>query len=142
MVNRTHSMVKLKRDIDEVTRRGGRVIDSRTRIGKALMAWRAQLVTDLGGPEELSTQQLAVVDTILRTKLFLDSVDCWLAKQPHLADRKKKALIPALMQRQALADALTRNLAILGLARAKQREPSLRDFLTAHDRGEKSDQLS
>jgi hypothetical protein len=78
MANQTHSMSVLKRAIDEVASRGRKVIDTRTRLGKELMRWRGELVADLGGAEQLSTQQLALVDISMRTKLLLDSVDAWL----------------------------------------------------------------
>src|SRR5262245_55533943 len=39
----------------------------RTALGKALAQWRAELINDLGGPEAVSTQEVAVVDLAVRT---------------------------------------------------------------------------
>ena len=129
MANQTHSMTVLKAAIDEVASRGRKVIDTRTRVGKALMAWRGELVADLGGPEELSTQQLAIVDIAVRTKLLLDSVDAWLLRQPSIIDKRRRQLFPVVQQRTALADALARYLGSLGLARVAKQMPRLSDYL-------------
>jgi hypothetical protein len=108
----------LKHAINEVASRGRKVIDTRTRLGKELMRWRASLVEDCGGLEALSTQQLALVDICMRTRLLLDSVDAWLLRQPSIIDKRKRQLFPVVQQRTALADALARYLGTLGLARA------------------------
>ena len=126
-------MTVLKRAIDEVASRGRKVIDARTRVGKALMAWRGELVADLGGPDALSTQQLAIVDIAVRTKLLLDSTDAWLFRQPNIIDKRRRQLYPIVQQRTALADALARYLGTLGLARVAK-EPRLADYLKRGER--------
>jgi hypothetical protein len=130
MTGQTHSMSILKNAINEVADRGRKVIDTRTRVGKALMAWRAQLVADLGGAEQLSTQQQALVDISMRTKLLLDTIDHWLLRQPSLIDKRRRQLYPVVAQRTALADALARYLGLLGLSRVA-REARLSDYLKA-----------
>jgi len=122
-------MTVLKAALDEVAARGRKVIDTRTRVGKALMAWRGELVADLGGPEELSTQQLAIVDITVRTKLLLDSLDAWLLRQPSIIDKRRRQLFPVVQQRTALADALARYLGTLGLQRVAKQMPRLSDYL-------------
>lgn len=55
---------------------GSRMLPSaRTPLGRALREWRESLIADLGGPDAISTQQVAVVDMAVRTKLLVDSVD-------------------------------------------------------------------
>jgi len=103
-------MRMLKNAINEVAARGGKVVDGRTAIGKALQRWRAELVQDLGGEEALSTQQTAIVDIAVRTRLLLDSTDAWLIRQPSLIDKRKRQLYPIVARRTALADALARYL--------------------------------
>jgi hypothetical protein len=41
-------------------------------------AWRKELVADLGGETALSAQQRALVDAVVRTRLFLEHLDAWL----------------------------------------------------------------
>jgi hypothetical protein len=129
MANQTHSMTVLKRGIDEVASRGRKVVDMRTRLGKELMRWRGELVADLGGTEQLSTQQLALVDISMPTKLLLDTVDAWLLRQPSIIDKRRRQLFPVVQQRTALADALARYLGSLGLARVAKQMPRLSDYL-------------
>jgi len=43
-----------------------------------LAKWRADLIADLGGTDEISTQQSALVDLAVKSKLLLDSIDNWL----------------------------------------------------------------
>ena len=46
-----------------------------TALGRALHEWRDSLIADLGGMDTISTQQAALVDLAVRTKLLVDSVD-------------------------------------------------------------------
>jgi hypothetical protein len=105
------------------------VIDKRTAVGRALADWRQELVRDLGGPETVSTQQLAVIDLAVRTKLLLDSIDAWLLMQPTLVHHRRRALLPVVVQRQSLANALAHYLSLLGLERRPPKTVSLTDYL-------------
>jgi hypothetical protein len=96
---------------------GSRTIDRRTRVGRALAGWCADLARDLGGADQLSTAQRALIEQAATTRLILDSIDGWLAQQPSLIDRRKRALLPVVRERQSLADALVRYLSTLGLER-------------------------
>jgi len=60
---------------------------------------------------------MAVIDLSVKTRLLLDSIDAWLLTQPSLINARKRALLPAVRERQALADALARYLGQLGLER-------------------------
>lgn len=121
-----HGLTALKRAVKEL---GGRVIDRRTTLGKVLARWRVDLVADLGGAEGISTQEAAVVDLAVKTKLLLDSVDAWLLTQPSLVNARKRALLPVVLQRQQLADALARYMTALGLRRRAKPVPALGDYL-------------
>jgi len=60
---------------------GARAIDRRTKTGRALLQWRNELIEDLGGVDAVTTQQLAIVELAVKSKLMLDSIDAWLLKQ-------------------------------------------------------------
>lgn len=109
---------------------GPRALDGRTKVGRALEAWRTQLVGDLGGEAHVSTQQHAIIDLAVRTKLLLDSIDSWLLAQPSLINKRKRALLPAVRERTQLADALARYLAALGLERRAKQMQSLQEYLS------------
>jgi hypothetical protein len=109
---------------------GNRHLDKRTAAGRALVEWRDDLIRDLGG--DVSTHQDAIISLAIKTKLLLDSIDVWLLQQPTLIIKRKKAIIPAVAQRQQLADALARYMGQLGLAR-KAKLPSLSEILSSRD---------
>ena len=96
------------------------MIDRRTTLGKALHKWRSDLIADLGGQDNISTQQSALVDLAVKSKLLLDSIDAWLLTQPTLIHKRKKALLPVVLQRQTLVDGLARYLSQLGLERRQR----------------------
>jgi hypothetical protein len=138
VVNRTHGLKELKTAVNRLANRGGKVIDERTAVGKSLMRWRAQLVQDLGGQEALSTQQLAIVDIAVRTRLLLDSTDAWMVRQPSLINRHARQLYPVVQQRTALADSLVRQLTTLGLGRQAKKVFGLERVMAARPEAEKT----
>ncbi len=117
-----HGLTTLKQAVKGL---GGRVIDHRTTLGKALTKWRGDLIQDLGGKEAISTQREALVDLAVKSKLILDSIDAWLLTQPSLVNARKRSLLPAVRERQQLADGLARYLGQLGLERKAKEIPDL-----------------
>jgi len=87
---------------------GNALTSRRYKLGRLLWEWRQELIRDAGGEAAISTQQLAVIDLAVKTKLLLDSIDAWLLTQPSLIDKRRRALLPVVHERQALADALAR----------------------------------
>ena len=120
---RIHGHYMLKRAVMSL---GHRAIDGRTETGKALAKWRADLIRDLGG--DASTQELALVDLAVKSKLLLDSIDTWLLTQPTLINKRKKSVLPVVRERQQLADGLARYLTMLGVER-RSKEVSLQDYV-------------
>ncbi len=112
-----------------VTVRGLHAIDMRTAAAQALLAWKQELLRDLGGEENVSAQRITVVEMVVRTKLYIDHVDAWLMEQDSLVNRRKKSLLPVVKERQALVDSLSRLLSQLGLQRVPKAIPSLQDYL-------------
>jgi hypothetical protein len=106
-------------------------IDRRTHCARALLDWRRDLIADLGGEDAVTAQQRALVEVATRTKLYVDHLDAWLMGQRSLVNAKKKAAHPVLLQRQQLADALARHLAMLGLERKAKPVMSLDAYIKA-----------
>jgi hypothetical protein len=97
---------------------GSRALPSRsTALGRALHEWRTSLVADLGGPDAVSTQQLALIDLAVRTKLLTDSVDAYVLRMPSPVNKRKRSLHPVVRERQALVGQLQSILRDLGLER-------------------------
>jgi hypothetical protein len=100
-----------------VALRGLHAIDQRTAPARALVAWRAELIAALGGETNLSPQRRKLIELAARAALLLDHVDAWIFEQPNLVNRRNKSLVPALLQRQSLAEHLAKLLDRLGLDR-------------------------
>ena len=124
---RKHGLVALKRAVSTL---GRRTIDGRTLVGKALAAWRSDLIADLGGLDAVSTQELALIEEAVKTKLILDSLDSWLLSQSTLINRRSRAALPAVRDRNALVTTLRGLLGDLGLRRRTQEAPDLAAYLT------------
>lgn len=127
-----HGTTALKQAVKTL---GSRVVDRRTTMGKALAAWRSELLSDLGGVEAVSTQELALVEEAVKTKLILDSVDAWLLSQPTLVNKRNRSVLPAVRDRQALVSTLRGLLGDLGLKRRTRTEPTLGDYLASKGNG-------
>jgi hypothetical protein len=103
----------------KVKLRGLHAIDCRTAAAQALLAWRKELFESLGGENACNPEKKALVDLAVRTRLFIENLDFWLLGQQSLVSAKHRAVLPALRERQALADSLARYLAQLGLGEQK-----------------------
>ena len=132
----THGIMALRRAVEGL---GNRVVSRRTKVGRALWKWRSELLDDLGGIEAVSTQELALVEEAVKTKLILDSVDAWLLTQSTLIMRKTRGVLPAVRDRQALVSTLRGLLSDLGLKRRSKAMPSLGEYLATRGNGSQSD---
>jgi hypothetical protein len=121
-----HGLYKLE---SRLRLKGWDAIDWRTRGAKQLSAWRSELTASLGGEDNITPQRKAILEAVCRSRLFLESIDLWLLEQPSLILKRKRSLLPALVQRQALCDSLMRQLQAIGLERVPAPIPSLQDYL-------------
>jgi len=117
---------------------GARALPPRsTALGRALHEWRASLIADLGGDDAISTQQLALVDMAVRTKLLVDSVDAYVLAMPSPVNRQRRCLHPVVRERQALVGQLQSILRDLGLERRARPVPDLAAYLATRATPEK-----
>jgi hypothetical protein len=103
-------------------------IDKRSLAARHLFRWKKQLVAALGGEGEISPQRMCLVDLAVRTRLFVESLDAFLVGEKSLMNGKAKSVLPVLMQRQTLADSLTKILKTLGLNRQHGKILSLKEY--------------
>jgi hypothetical protein len=95
--------------------RGFSAIDRRTAAAREHLALRSELANAVGGEAHLTPQVRKLIDLAARASALLDHVDAWLFQQRSLVNARAKTLLPVLVQRQAIADHLTRLLDKLGL---------------------------
>jgi hypothetical protein len=119
-------------ELRELQHAGTEVIDQ-TPLGPSMRVWRADLIVDLGGQENLTVQELALVDATVRTKTLLEAVDHWLFCQPRLASRRR-GLLPVVVQRATLLHGLRGLLSDLGLKRRQRDVESLATYLARRER--------
>ena len=112
--------------------RGLTAIDMRTAAAQALLAWRRELIADLGGEEAVSAQQRMLIELAARTRLYVDSIDAWIMEQPSLVNARKRSVHPVVLQRQQLVDALARYMTQLGLERKAREAKDLKSYLAEH----------
>jgi hypothetical protein len=111
--------------------RGLAGIDKRSQVARALLAWKKELLQDLGGEESISAQRMTLVEMAVRTRMYIDHVDGWLLEQPRLVLTRKKSVLPVLLQRQQMVDSLGRLLKELGLERIPKKVPTLQEYLAS-----------
>jgi hypothetical protein len=107
----------------------GRLPSRSTALGRALHEWRESLIADLGGIENVTTQQLALVDLAVRTKLLVDSVDAYVLAMPSPVNRQKRCLHPVVRERQSLVNQLQSLLRDLALDWKTPPVPTLAEYL-------------
>ena len=121
-----HGLTALKRTVKA---RGISELDGRTAAVRSVNEWRAQIIADLGGLENIPAAKLVLVEMACRTRVLVDHADVFLLSQPSIINRRRKAFIPLVAQRQALCDSLARLCTQIGLARVPKAIPSLQDYL-------------
>ena len=88
-------------------------LDKRTTQYRTVAAWRNEIIVAMGGLDELSFQQLAIVDVVVSTKMLMDCLDAERATQEPIL--KGRHIIGYTRVRQQLDDALDRYMGLLGL---------------------------
>jgi hypothetical protein len=124
--NTTHGIVATKKALKVL---GSRAIDARTTLGKQLKAWRQELVADLGGFDQVSVQELAIIDNLVKKKLIADSVAVYVMKAKKLVKGRRLSTDPVVEQWFRLTDSIANDLKTLGLKRRAKPTQSLGDLL-------------
>jgi hypothetical protein len=105
-------------------------LDGRSALAQAMSAYKADLVSSLGGEGNLSAQELTVVEICAKDWLILQSIDSYIL-QAGTFNRRKKSCYSITTQRMQIADSLIRRLQALGLARRSKPCQTLNQLLQA-----------
>jgi hypothetical protein len=122
-----------------VNLKGFTAIDRRTVASRSAMAWRSELLADLGGAESLGAAKMALIESATRTWLYVQHLDAWLLEQGSLVNGRRKGVHAVVKERLLLVESLQRTLVALGLDRAQPKAPSLEEVAErlARDRAER-----
>lgn len=124
-----HGVSSMKKALNQL---GSRAIDKRTKYGRALYVWRRALIADLGGENTVTAAQLQIIDSAVRTKLMLDSVDSYILSLGNgIINKRNRCLYPVVQQRSVLANDMLRFLSALGLERRAASVPTLDAYIEA-----------
>src|SRR5690242_17333493 len=122
-----HALHTLRKAVQTLASRA--LPSPRTALGRALREWRESLLADLGGEDVVTTQQAALVEMAVRTKLLVDSVDAYVLAMPSPVNRQRRCLYPVVRERSALVGQLQSLLRDLGLERRAKPVADLTAYL-------------
>jgi hypothetical protein len=103
-------------------------MDKRSARYQALAAYKADLISDLGGKDSLSTAELTLIDLCAEDWLLLQEIDVFLLSVGSF-HRKKRAAYALTMQRCTITESLTRMLQAIGLKRRAKPAQTLVELL-------------
>jgi hypothetical protein len=125
--NVTHGDTLLKKAVSKL---GSRALDGRSTLAKELGEERRELIQALGGPTEVSPQEMAIVEMIAQKRIRRKPIAQWaLLNRDRLFDRRKRSLVPIALQLEQLEESEVRLLKELGLKRRARQLPSLTEYL-------------
>jgi hypothetical protein len=99
-------------------------------VERAVRTLRQEMITDLGS--DLSAAQRVLLEAVLGSVIALQSVDAYMfgqAEKTGLVGGRTRRVLPLVQQRMRVADALARQLQILGLKRRAPKVKTLQDYL-------------
>lgn len=121
----THGAWGLKRAINT-----GR-LDMRSEAGQAIKRLQTRLETDLGGTDNLSTQERLIVDRIIRKALIIEALETYALSRKSIFKRNGELIGCLGRHYLSYTEALRRDLLAVGLQRRTKDVPNLSDYLSA-----------
>ncbi|MBX3305741.1 MAG: hypothetical protein KF751_06755 [Nitrospira sp.] len=111
---------------------GYKAVDGRSALALELKAERAGLIAALGGPAEISSQEMSIIEMICMKRIRRKPIQEWaLLNRDALFNRRNKCLAPIALQLEQLEESEVRLLKELGLKR-KPKQVSLSDYLNGN----------
>jgi hypothetical protein len=105
-----------------------RQLDGRSSLAQAVAQYRAELLSSLGGAENLSAMETTIVEMCSRDWLLIQHIDSFIL-QTGAFSKRRRAAYHITIQRMQIVDSLTRRLQALGLQRRAKPPISLSDYL-------------
>ncbi len=105
-------------------------LDSRTIYGRLVNATRTDLLSSLAGKDNLSTQELIILEMAARGWAKYLAIDADL-KSRGFINRRKRCLTPLAKDQTSIAEGVSKNLDRLGLKRRAKPVPTLAEYLAS-----------
>lgn len=121
----THGAWSLKRAINT-----GR-LDMRSEAGQAIKRLQTRLETDLGGTDNLSTQERLIVDRIVKKVLIVEALETYALSRKSIFKRNGELIGCLGRHYLSYTEALRRDLLAVGLQRRAKDVPNLQAYLEA-----------
>lgn len=126
--NVTHGDNLLKK---AVLKLGTKALDGRSTLAIELKEERRELIAALGGPSEISPQEMAIIEMVAMKRIRRKPIQEWaLLNRDRLFDRRRRSLAPIALQLEQLEESEVRLLKELGLKRRAKQITSLSEYLT------------
>jgi hypothetical protein len=112
--------------------------DALSPVERAARAWRADVLADLGGLDQVPAARVALLDAATGSMIILSSIDRYLfalAMQDGLVNKRCRRAFPIVEQRMRIADSLMRQLQALGLDRTAPQKLDLARALAERSAG-------
>lgn len=121
----THGAWSLKRALNT-----GR-LDMRSEAGQAIKRLQIRLETDLGGADNLSTQERLIVDRVVKKALIIEALESYALSRKSIFKRNGELIGCLGRHYLSYTEALRRDLQAIGLQRRAKDVPNLSDYLSA-----------
>jgi hypothetical protein len=118
-----------KHGLTRLLRSRMRQIDGRSALSQSIAKYRAELLSSLGGAENLSAMENTIVEMCAKDWLLIQTIDAYIL-QTGAFNKKRRQAYALTVQRMQLADSLTRRLQALGLQRRAKPVLSLSEYMT------------
>jgi hypothetical protein len=107
-----------------------RQIDMRRREDRAVFAAIRAIEEDLG---DITAAKRLILDGIGRKLRDLFKLDAWLETLVSIVNKRKRCLLPAVVEKHRLLESIRRDLEVLGLERHAKQLPSIHEYMAQHD---------
>jgi hypothetical protein len=110
---------------------GTGALDQRTKVWRQLSRWRAGVIEDRGGIENLSTLELDAIDQLGKLKLIADSAVEVVLTLPTIYNKRNRSLLPVAIQTMNAINSYLKAATAVGLERRSKPVPSLDEYLAS-----------
>jgi hypothetical protein len=102
-----------------VRTKGTAAIDRRSSAWREVATWVDEVADALGGHSRLSPQKQLLLEECAITRLLVRHADAYIMESRSLIRRRSRSFYPIIEQRSRLLDGLCKQLAVIGIDRAR-----------------------